>query len=682
MTTANDASPDRSALVYRHHERLYRLALLTTGDSGAAAALLERAYCELSAASADAETLLLHALLGARPTRGRWRWRADDGDLARSTLERARADALLATLADLAPAERVTIGLAYLGGCSPEEISAELGAPAAGLKPAEVLARWRAVAARALGLVAANADPDMLLRLDRWMDGLLPEEDALALRRAVLEQPDTRALRDGVIATRELLPRAIPALFAVAPPHTLTERLLGIVQGRPSAHRPSVSARRAQALLALGVLAVAIAIIVVPSLFANRAAPSAAQRPSVQQLVDAAIHRFDHAPLQVGVLHEQYRVEYGNGGSYLIERVYDYAAPHRLAITLKPEGTNGQPLFQISSDGRSLVQFRNNPGGSDERRSIDAHVSEAEAQAVLPLLRSQPQAQPFSRGPNDPGDLSPLYLAQARAAGASFLGQTTALGRQAYLLTYRTEQPPQQARRSQQGPAQVVLTIDAQTYALLDVALIAERAAEGSARHPIQAQQFEVLPSVPDARFKLASSRDVMQRTGIASVHIPYIPNDQFLSLEDAVRRAPHALLAPQRLPDTSMRGLAVAADNGRDERDVVLLYEGEFQDVLLLPGRWYSENNEAPSEERSAGEYRYRVLLGFGAGDALTAMVYRADAPEQRLLVILNDEYATSAERETTLQNIIASLTPVDAGSLPALRRNFQPPDVTAGKG
>jgi DNA-directed RNA polymerase specialized sigma24 family protein len=133
MTIANDAAPDRSALVYRHHERLYRLALLTTGDSGAAAALLERAYRELPAASTDAETLLIRALLVARPTRRHWRWRAGDGDLARSTLERARADALLATLADLAPAERLAIGLAYLGGCSPAEISTELGAPAAAL---------------------------------------------------------------------------------------------------------------------------------------------------------------------------------------------------------------------------------------------------------------------------------------------------------------------------------------------------------------------------------------------------------------------------------------------------------------------------------------------------------------------------------------------------------------------
>ena len=52
--------------------------------------------------------------------------------------------------------------------------------------------------------------------------------------------------------------------------------------------------------------------------------------------------------------------------------------------------------------------------------------------------------------------------------------------------------------------------------------------------------------------------------------------------------------------------------------------------------------------------------------------MVYRPDTPDERLTMILNDEYATSEEREATLQSLIASLTPVDTQSLPALRRNF----------
>jgi hypothetical protein len=53
---------------------------------------------------------------------------------------------------------------------------------------------------------------------------------------------------------------------------------------------------------------------------------------------------------------------------------------------------------------------------------------------------------------------------------------------------------------------------------------------------------------------------------------------------------------------------------------------------------------------------------------------------PDERLTLILNDEYATGTEREATLQKLIASLTPVDTQSLPALRRNFAASGAAAG--
>ena len=84
MTNPTEASPDRSALVYRYHERLYRLALLTTGNADTAAVLLNRRTVRFPSTAVDDETLLIRALLPKRPPR--WRWSAADGDLARSTL--------------------------------------------------------------------------------------------------------------------------------------------------------------------------------------------------------------------------------------------------------------------------------------------------------------------------------------------------------------------------------------------------------------------------------------------------------------------------------------------------------------------------------------------------------------------------------------------------------------------
>jgi len=680
MTNPTDASSDRSALVYRYHERLYRLALLTVGNADTAAVLLQRAYRELPAAAIDDETLLLRALLPRRPPRRRWRWSAGDGDLARSTLDRAQADALLHALARLAPAERLAIGLAYLSGSTPDEIAAQIGPLPGDTPPADLLPRFRAAAARALGLVSDDTDEQALARLDQWLDGQLSEEDTIALRRTVLDEPTMRDLRDGMIATREILPRALLALFAVAPSRVLTEQLLKIVQNHERTTTPNLRARWAQGALALGVLALTAAIILLPSLAArNGGTATTARTPNVAELIDNAIHRFDRAPLQAGVLHEQYLLARDDGSSYLIERWYDYAAPNRLAISVKPAGSNGSPLMQISSDGHSLVQFRNFLEGPNGARSLDVHVAESEARAVLPLLRGQPSLTSFGRERGQPIDLGPLYLAQARAATASLLGTTTLLGRQAFLLTYRTEQPPTLSRRDAAQPAQVVLAIDAQTYALLDVALIAEGAAESSTHHPFQAQQLELLADVPDAQFSLPTSAEVSQHTGIASVRFPFIADDQVISLEDAARRAPHVLLAPGQLPDQRMRGLAVAVDNRTDGQNVVLLYEGEFQNLIVLPDA-LSSNARGTGQERSAGNFRYQLVRGPNFGGGLAAIVYRPDTPNERLTMILNDEYATNQEREAALQSLIASLTPVDTQSLPALRRNFEAPDVGVG--
>jgi hypothetical protein len=678
MTNAPEPSSGRSALVYRYHERMYRLALLTAGNIDTAAMLLQQAYRSLPIAAVDEETQLVRALLPTRTPR--WRWSVSDGDLVRSTLEQAQAAALLQLVARLMPAERLAIGLTYLSGSTPDEIAAQLRSLPGDTPPADLLTRFRAAAASAIGLVPDDADQQALAHLDRWLDGLLPEEQSIALRRSVLEQPAMREMRDAMIVARELLPRALPALFAAAPPRALTEQLLKIVQNHQRTIVPNLRARWAQGGLALGVLALTAAIILLPSLAARGGGNAAAARPAnAAELIDSAIHRFDRAPLQAGILHERYLLARNNGSGYLIERWYDYGSPNRLAISVKPAGSNAAPLMQISSDGRSVVQFRNFFQGPSGAQSLDVQVSEAEARTVLPLLRGQPTTASFGRERGQPSDLGPLYLAQARAAGASLLGTTTLLGRQAYLLSYHTEQPPMVSRRDGVRPAQVILAIDAQTYALLDVSLIDEGAAESSARHPIQAQQLEVLADVPDAQFSLPTSADVSQHTGIASVRFPFIVNDQIISLEDAARRTPRTLLAPSQLPDERMRGLAVAIDNRNSGENVILLYEGEFQNLIMLPDA-LSSNTTGAGQEHSAGDFRYQIVRGPDFGGGLAAVVYRPDTPDERMTMILSDDYATNEEREATLQRLIASLTPVNTQSLPALRRNFDAPDAAAG--
>src|SRR5690242_9847196 len=114
---------DHSALVYRHHELLYRLALLVAGDAENAAKLVERAYRALPPESADAETRLLRTLLPGRSKYRRW-WYTGYENLAYVPLEPAGVAALLELLASMSAAARLVLGLHYLHGLPAAEVAA------------------------------------------------------------------------------------------------------------------------------------------------------------------------------------------------------------------------------------------------------------------------------------------------------------------------------------------------------------------------------------------------------------------------------------------------------------------------------------------------------------------------------------------------------------------------------
>jgi hypothetical protein len=534
-------------------------------------------------------------------------------------------------------------------------------------------------------MVPPEVGDAQLAAIDGWLDARLPDEAATALRRAAFEQPEVRAARDGMAAVRELLSRSLPALFAGAPPPGLAARLLKLAEQR---RRTDAQPGRgwARAGLALGVLMLAAAIIFVPAWLGGSAAPVASRPPAPDELIDGAIHRFERAPLTAGVLYERYRIVDSGVGTYLVERWYDYATPHRLRVAVRAEGSDGgagPTLLEIGSDGRSLVQFRYGERRRSPRaRPLDARVTEAEAQAALAVLRAEPAATPFAGGRGERVDIAPLYLAQARERGGALLGQTRMLGRPAYLLAYRTDQLPATAPSQQPAdpaPMQVVLTIDAETYTLLEVSVVAEGQGESSALHPFQAQAFEVQPSVPDMLWQLPTDRQAEQRTGLPSARAPEIPNEQVVGLDDALRRTPRPILAPQPPPSDAMRGLALSIDAGGDEH-VALLYEGEFQSVLLAPlgDRAFEQ---ATGEERSAGAFRYRIVEN-GQPARAAAVAFQPEAPGESVFVLLVDGYATATEREAALGRIIGSLAPVTAQNLPDMRRIFYGPPTAGGQG
>ncbi len=623
---------------------------------------MQRAYEQVDDAGPAAEASLLRALLARRRTTKPWRLAAGAAEAERAGLSPEHARVLADLLARAAPAERLALGMHTLQGRAAEEIAALLpGLPA---HPQEILARFRRDTVRALGLLPPDADEALLARIDRWLDGRTDEDETLKLRRAVLGDERARAARDALNAARRALGQGVPALCAAGAPPRLVERLLAL--GEQPAERPARPPLRAAALgLTLGVLALAAAIIFGPSLLGGPLGGQAQQPLTAEQIIEASVRRFERAPLQQGILHEQLRISLPGKTAYTIERWYDYATPQRLAMTVREERRRGQQ-FTVSTNGQDLVQYRF--GGRGAENGIDLRLSPEDIQQALPILRSLPG---FSLiGWSQQSDIVPLFLGQAREAGTSSLGQTSYQGRTAYLLTYRTDRLALPDQSSQEPRAQrVLLTIDAQTYSLLNIAVLADGESESSATHLLRAEQLEVLAEVPEGRFLQTSA--AQERDGPTSFQLPTLPAEALLSLEEARQQSELPLLVPQALPDDSMRAMVLRTNTSERGDNIGLLYEGEHATLLLLPDRaLFDGANPSQGQPQTAGIFRYRLLSEMSQQPGLlAAAVERPEAGGQRLVVLFASASSTAAEREALLEQAIASLMPLTSQNADALR-------------
>ena len=619
----------------------------------------------------EPETALLRNLYPKR--RGYGRWQPSASAQNRAGLAVRQTQALMRLIARYAPAERLAVGLSYLRGLSSEEVSLITGQAVEALN--SLLSRFRVDAALALSQVPADAERATLLGLDTWLDGRLSEEEATTWRSLVFADAETRALRDGLLATRNLLPHAINGLFGVAAPATLLPSLQRSTTAAPRrrSHRPWLQQRTALATLVSGVLAVAAIIAFAPALLPRTASRSAA--PAAATLISDAIRRFEQPPRTTGVLHERYRVEITGQAPATLERWYSYAAPNALAVEVR--GASDQVVrFAMRSDGTGNIGYqvaqRYSSESPNASRRIDYQLSPDAVQAALPVLRSV--LMPISLYGNQRAqpEISSLYLAQASASQPVVLGRSSVAGREATLLRYSTNQLPTE---DQPGRArEVLLSFDNQLHALLDVTVVESGSSESVAYRPWRAEQIEVLDSVPDSQFSFDSVA-AQHVSGPRSITMPTIPDRFFTTLDTARRESSQPLLLPTTLPD-AMRGLVINRRTSSAPNQFTAFYEGEFRSLLLSQDSLFSANTITwRGGEETIGNYRYRIADAFGAfRNSAAAEVYPLDKPNERTNIVLIDAYSTPAAREQQLRRIVASLAPVTDANVASFQRSMVP--------
>ncbi|MEM8529547.1 MAG: hypothetical protein AAGF95_01815 [Chloroflexota bacterium] len=662
------------SIVQRYHAQLYRLALLVFGDEVKAEESVERAFELIVSPPSDPEATLYRSLLSKSRRNPRWRRQATNNDANRAGIDLTQASALLDLLAQHTQSERLIIGMYYLRGLSTDAIATYLDTAT----PATVLSQFRIDAARAL-LSASDENDQTLTLLDNWIEGALDEQQDIEARRLVIEDEHARTQRDALSEIRKLLAHAIPALFVAMPPPELTDYLHDLGESSKANHwrwRPS----RAQFGLVLGVFALVAAIIVSPSLIAQQPQTSAASSLSAMEIIDASIRRFENPPLQEGVLRHQYEVESNDNPDYLIERWYDYASPNRLKITVQKANGDDESTRVISTDGKTLVQYRYTGVFENDGPTIDVQSSEEEIQLAMPILRGMPTNSSMFWA-YDSSDMVPFYLRQARASDVHSLGTTTYAERPAFLLTYQSTSSPlpsysQNETIQDQPPVQVLLTIDIETYTLLDITLIGDGSTESAPSQIVRTTSIEVLEQVDDSEFLLTPTQNSITYEQLPSIQLPMALEDTF-TLEETKETFGDTLLVPQTLPEGALRGFIFLLEQYSESRvQVGLFYEGEFQNTIMWqysePYDGFPEEFE-DQEEHEIGPFRYRIAEYREYGDLInTVFVYHVDQPDNVFVVMLMDIYATEEERKAQIEQIIASLTFVTPENIQELQSQF----------
>lgn len=642
--------PDDGALE-RLADTAYRLALLSKGSPEAAEMTVLSDYRALPRAAGEDD--LLRQLAPDHRATAAWKLTPTAEQAQRAALGEGQLQAIVQVLRTFTPTERFLLGLRILRAMSPAAVAGFAGP----IDSAGLFARFHIATGRALGLLPADADETLLAQIDGWLDGALSSDEALELRRTLLADAGTGALRDSMATSRDALARAVASIAGTgAPPALLTRLAQQQSPARPA--RPRVPVGPALALVGVVVL-VALAVVIGPALF-RRGQPTTAAASDPAALVEAAMRRFEQPRQTSGVLHERYRVETPGEEPLVIERWYDYTAPNRLAIDITRANQQTEPLFRFATDGATLAQYR-----GERVRARDVELTAVDAAQLAPLFRSQPSPNALGTALFDVGR---VYLGAARTATLTDLGQSVYQGRAATVVGYMLDTPL--LPRDQSTPEQVLLTIDNATASLLEVAIIPRTEGEATAYFPLRSELFEVVADVSSDRFRFARSGNTIAASALGSLSASWFRSRDILSVEEAARRP--SFFLPDYTPEPNMRGILGDMGRSTGATDAVgQIYEGEYSTLLILPGAILGDYNgdQAPLSEREGIQIRDVSEL-FGQPFISGALVEMQDTT--RLLVVLTDTFAPASERQQKLNAVIDSLRPISPADVAAIEGWF----------
>lgn len=641
-------------------QRIYRLALTATGNHRFAQTTSIQLFSQTNFASHDLETAVLVQLFAqlAKLDRNTWKLRKPAQSQPNKQANQ-QLESMFKVLRKASPQARFMLALYSLWGMQANEIRRVLGVTL------DEFHTLRVDLALASGLVSSENERSQLERLARFILNELGETEQMAQRAELLNSAHARSLRHALIANDEQLSKVLTAIFDDATPPDLLAQIEQAKQ-KPIAKRQ----------LGRGLLFNLVVVLIVGGLIglllvwpethseAKSERPVGNNAPTIdlRSMIEASLRRFETPVIDQGLLHERYNITIENN-TWQIERWYDFDNPQRFAFTLQANQEPGE-FYTVKGDGNGGLEINSLQGrlGVELKPELLAQIS--------PILMQQPNpyiAQ-FSQTPA----LEQFFLKQALENHAYSLGTSRFLSRPVTIIAYTSRYFLHHGIVHPDWDydhAQVLLTLDNQTFSLLQAQVLLDGQAGSTIITPWRAEHLSFNDQADPELFTITGERnDELLSPRI--VFGDYAQQSKSLSLRSALERSNTTIYLPRTLIDESLWARMLYQEEAEGEVFSVLIEDGQRLSILTTLPRAWSEP-KADVEIKQVGSFSYTTTVR----ESLTQVDLLDQSTGQNFGLVIFDNLTPRNEIEKQIEEIVASLEPLTLDNIDQFQPRFIKP-------
>lgn len=429
-------------------------------------------------------------------------------------------------------------------------------------------------------------------------------------------------------------------------------------------------------LIVVAILAGLIAVLVFwfqerPQADTAEGAPQVSEG-DLEGLIRASLKHLEQPTLKQGLLHEQYRIT-TRSQSWQIERWIDFAQPEHLALFIRRDGETSEPFYSVKTDGVDRLEMIDNDIDEiNNKQRISSTVPGDLLKQIRPILLQTPYTG--MPGFQKPPHIERLFLNLALQNNLSSLGTSQFLSRPATTIRYSLNPKRFSASMfssSEYEQAEVLLTIDNQTYSLLQVELTFTGQAGSESLTPWRAELFSFDDQADPELFTIADvSNDmfISPRLALDQEFLLYYP---IIAPHELLERTDTPIYLPPALAEELVWGRAFYAQEADDEL-ITLSFESADRMIMYVSlSESLLEERPPISYDKESGKFSYMID---GNTDQTVVHVINNETGHQFSFYIY-EPFAIKADQEREIKAWISTLEALTPDNFDRFQANMFAP-------